>query len=626
MCGICGIVDTNTEKRVEKGILEAMTRQMAHRGPDDEGYHIDGHVGLGHRRLSIIDTKGGNQPMTNEDRSLWLVYNGEIYNFIELTEELKKRGHRFSTRCDTEVILHLYEDYGPDCLAHLRGMFAFAIWDARKRQLFCARDRLGQKPLYYSFKNGTFVFASSPAAILCYPGFQRRVDLQSLDLYLTYQYIPSPHCIFDGVSKLPPASCLTLKGDDIKVERYWDVDATAQNRLSYGECHERLRELLSEATRLRLVSDVPLGAFLSGGIDSSIIVALMSSQTDRPVKTFSIGFEDRSYNELPFARLVARSYSTDHHEFVVRPKAVELLPKLVWHYGEPFADSSALATYYVAEQCRRHVTVALNGDAGDELFAGYPRYLAFKLSSLLAKFPLVKPQARFWERVLRRAGARTLPGRARRFIEAMSFEGASRYLSYVVYFSDSERERLYGDEMREAMRLFNADGYLKRIYDTYKTQDDIARILLVDLHSYLPEDLLVKVDIATMANSLEARSPFLDHRFVEFAASLPVGWKLKGRKSKYILKDAFSDQLPAEIIHRGKMGFGVPVSNWFRGELMSYIQQVLLDPRALSRGYFNRARVEGLVSEHVKGIQDHGYRLWALLVLELWHREFIDSK
>jgi asparagine synthase (glutamine-hydrolysing) len=624
LCGICGIVHTDEAKTVEKSTLEQMTRLMNNRGPDDEGYYTEGPVGLGHCRLSVIDTEGGRQPMTNEDRSIWLVYNGEIYNFQELTESLKKKGHRFATRCDTEVIAHLYEEYGTECVSHLRGMFSFALWDAGRRSLFCARDRLGQKPFYYSLKNGNFVFASSPAAILRYPGFQRKVDLRALDLYLTYQYVPSPHSIFEGMRKLPPACRLLLKDGKLKIDRYWRVEHSERRVVSYGECRERLRELLTEATRLRLISDVPLGAFLSGGIDSSIVVALMSGLTEQPVKTFSIGFEDRSYDELSYARMIAKRYATDHHEFVVRPKAIDLLPALVRHYGEPFADSSALPTYYVAELSRRHVTVALNGDAGDELFAGYPRYLAFRLSELLKKVPFARAQARLWRRLLRGAGPRTFLGRARRFLEAMRFQGLTRYMSYVVYFDEEERKKLYGEAMREEIPKFDAAGYLQKIYDSCRTDDELARILLVDLYSYLPEDLLVKVDIATMAHSLEARSPFLDHRVVEFAASLPVNWKLRGRKSKRILKDAFADLLPPEILHRGKMGFGVPVSDWFRTALKGYLEQTLLDPVALSRGYFDPVRVMELIREHKDGIRDHGYRLWALLFLELWHKEFID--
>ena len=624
MCGICGIVHTDGERTVDRGTLEAMTRLMICRGPEDEGFHLDGPVGLGHRRLSIIDIEGGPQPMTNEDGSIWIVYNGEVYNFQELADELKKRGHRFKTRCDTEVILHLYEDYGTECLSRLRGMFSFAIWDSREKQLFCARDRIGQKPFYYALKDGAFIFASGPAPILCFPGFGRRVDHRAIDLYLTYQYVPSPHCMFEGMQKLPPAHYLTFKGGKVEVQRYWDVDGAGEIALSYREGCERLRELLTEATRLRLVSDVPLGAFLSGGVDSSIVVALMSKLTDRPVKTFSIGFEDSSYNELPYARLIAKKYNTDHHEFIVRPRAIDILPSLVRHYGEPFADSSALPTYYVAEMTRRHVTVALNGDAGDELFAGYPRYLAFKLAGFWSELPGVRAQARLWGKILRGAKQRSFPGRVRRFLDSLRYDGARRYLNYVEYFGSDERERLYSPAMRGESGAFDAEGYLRELYSSAVVKDDIARILLVDLKSYLPEDLLVKVDIASMANSLEARSPFLDHRVVEFATSLPSNWKLRGKKSKYILKDTFADLLPRDILRRGKMGFGVPISRWFREELRDYLCDTLLDPSSLSRGYFDEARVRQLIVEHEKGVRDHGYRLWALLVLELWHREFID--
>ena len=624
MCGICGIVHADRNKPVERATLEAMTRLMVHRGPDGEGYYLNGPVGLGHRRLSIIDTEGGVQPMTNEDRTLWLVYNGEIYNFQELARDLKARGHTFATRCDTEVILHLYEEYGTDCLSHLRGMFSFALWDERERRLFCARDRLGVKPFFYSITNGDFIFASAPAALLRFPGFERAVDFRALDLYLTYQYVPSPLSIFERMNKLSPAHYLLFADGRLSVTRYWEVNPSGTVAMSYDESRERLRDLLTEATRLRLISDVPLGAFLSGGIDSSVVVALMSGLSDLPVKTFSIGFEDQSYNELPYARALARRYATDHHEFIVKPSAVDLLPRLVWHYGEPFADSSALPTYYVAEMSRRHVTVALNGDAGDELFAGYPRYLAYKLAGRIAGIPLLKCQAQFWKRVLRTSRRGSFLGKVRRFMPSLICDGADRYMIYMVFFDDEEKEQLYLPEMRTLSHRYDARGVLERLFRSCRSDDEIARLLFVDLHSYLPDDLLVKVDIATMANSLEARSPFLDHHLVEFAAALPTGWKLRGRKSKYILKDTFSDLLPHAILHRGKMGFGVPIGGWFRGELREYLREIILDPSSLSRGYFDPGRVRELVEEHQKGITDHAPRLWALLVLELWHREFID--
>lgn len=626
MCGICGIVHGDRARHVDRALLEEMAGLMAHRGPDGEGYYLDGRVGLGHRRLSIIDVEAGTQPMANEDRSLWLVYNGEIYNFQELADGLKKRGHIFRTRCDTEVILHLYEEKGTGCLEELRGMFSFALWDSRAQRLFCARDRLGVKPFFYSFNRGDFVFASGPAPLLCVPGFERRVDLRALDLYLTYQYVPSPHSIFAGIRKLAPAHYLLLEKGKVSVERYWDVNPGRTADLSYVESKERLRELMTEATRMRLISDVPLGAFLSGGVDSSLVVALMSRMSAAPVKTFSIGFEDESYNELPYARSLSTRYGTEHHEFIVKPDAVALLPALVRHYGEPFADSSALPTYYVAEMTRRHVTVALNGDAGDELFAGYPRYLAFALAGGFGRIPLAARGARFLGHALRGPRPRSTIGRLKRFFASMGLEGIDRYMSYVVYFGEGERDRLYAPAMAEASRGFHAARYLGDIYDSCRLDDRIARLLFVDLHSYLPEDLLVKVDIATMANSLESRSPFLDHRLVEFAAALPSRWKLRGKNSKYILKDTFADLLPRDILRRGKMGFGVPIARWFRQELKGYLQDVLFDPCAISRGYFKKGRVEELVREHQGGVADHSYRLWALLFLELWHREFIDGR
>lgn len=624
MCGICGIVYGDRERAVDRATLEAMTRLMAHRGPDGEGLRIDGPVGLGHRRLSVIDIEAGVQPMSNEDGSLWLVYNGEIYNFQELAAGLAARGHRFRTRCDTEVIIHLYEELGVGCLDMLRGMFSFALWDGRKRRLFCARDRLGVKPFFYRHAKGDFIFASGPEAILRHPGVERVVDLEALDFYLTYQYVPAPHSIFEGMRKLPPAHYLLLEEGRVAVERYWDVNPERPLEIGYGEARDRLGELLAEATRLRLVSDVPLGAFLSGGIDSSIVVALMSREGGGRVKTFSIGFEDERYDELPYARMVAQRYGTDHHEFVVKPDAVGLLPKLVRHYGEPFADSSALPTYHVAEMSRRHVTVALNGDAGDELFAGYDRYRAFSLAHRLGMFPGAKPLGGLVARLLARAPRDSALHRARRFSESLGLDGPARYLSYVAYFGQEERARLYAPRMRELSRRLDALGYIRRLYEACRMDDETARLLCTDIHSYLPGDLLVKVDIATMAVSLEARSPFLDHRVVEFAAALPMRWKLRGGEGKRILKETFADLLPPEILRRGKQGFGVPISRWFRRELREYLREVLLDPSSLARGYFDPARVRGLVDDHQRGRREHAYRLWALLALELWHRQFID--
>ena len=625
MCGICGIVYGDRARTVDRATLEAMTRLMTHRGPDGEGYHLDGPVGFGHRRLSIIDVEAGVQPMTNEDGTLWLVFNGEIYNFQELAAGLATRGHRFRTRCDTEVILHLYEELGTECLERLRGMFSFALWDGRNRRLFCARDRLGVKPFFYRFEGGDFIFASGPEPILRHPGVERRVDLSALDLYLTYQYVPAPLAIFEGMRKLLPAHYLILENGKVAIERYWEVNPERPADISFGEARERLCELMTEATRLRLVSDVPLGAFLSGGIDSSIVVALMSGLSDRPVKTFSIGFEDQTYNELPYARMIAKRYSTDHHEFIVKPNAIDLLPKLVRHYGEPFADSSALPTYHVAEISRQYVTVALNGDAGDELFAGYDRYLAYTLAGRWGKIPAAKLQGRLLSRLLARVPRDSSLHRVRRFAESVGLGGPARYLSYVAYFGNEERKILYSPEMRAQSIGWDAPGYIRRLYEACRMDDEIARLLFTDLHSYLPEDLLVKVDIATMAVSLEARSPFLDHRVVEFVAALPSRWKLKGREGKHILKETFADLIPPEILRRPKRGFAVPISRWFRGELKDYLRGVLLDPSSLGRGYFDPSRVRRLVEEHQGGARDHTYRLWALLALELWHREFIDA-
>ena len=633
MCGICGII--GAPDAVREDVLRRMTEVLRHRGPDDSGVYTHDfngpegpkRVGLGHTRLSIIDLAGGHQPLSNEDGTIWVVLNGEIYNFLELRPQLQDEGHEFSTHTDTEVIVHLYEKLGDRCVGELRGMFAFALWDGRKQRLLLARDRLGQKPLCYSAEGGRFAFASELKALLQIPSFPREVEPKALFHYLTYQCVPQPLSILRGVHKLAPAHYMVVEGDRRHLVRYWEPDFTPHARRSVDEYAAEVRERMEEATRLRLVADVPLGAFLSGGIDSSITVGLMSRLNSHPVKTFAIGFEEKKYDELDYARIVARHFKTDHHEFIVRPDIHEVLPKLVWHYDEPLADSSAIPTYYVSKLTREHVTVALTGDAGDECFAGYPRYRAVKLAGIYDGLPWPLRalfSRRIWDHMPASVEQKTLRRRFKRLCEALSLPPVERYVHFAAIFNHARKLALCSPGFLESVGDEPTEGPLLTEYGRCAPTDFLGQTTYVDMMTYLPNDILVKVDIASMAVSLETRSPFLDHHVVELAASIPTDLKLRRLTSKYILKRAFADLLPPDILRRGKMGFGVPIAEWFRDELSDQLRDVLLDRTALSRGYFREEVVRRLIDEHTAGRADHGYRLWALFMLELWHRKFID--
>lgn len=628
MCGICGVYDYQRGAPVARELITRMAETIRHRGPDEEGVYLAGPVGLGHRRLSIIDLAAGQQPMTNEDGRLRIVFNGEIYNFPGLREELLRRGHRFTTTSDTEVILHQYEEDGFECVRKFRGMFAFALWDERQQLLFVARDRLGVKPLVYTVRDGRFSFASELAALLADERLPRELDPLALDEYLTCQYVPAPRTIYRGVHKLRPAHYLVIGKNGIeRDEPYWSVSFARQEPLPEDQYVEQFRERFEESVRIRLISEVPLGAFLSGGLDSSATVAAMARLTREPVKTFSIGFSEKRYDETRYARMVAQRYHTDHHELTVKPDALEVLPKLVRHYGEPYADSSAVPTYYVAKMTRQYVTVALNGDAGDENFAGYERYLALKLARAANVIPAPLRRRLFGSlgKMLSTADERKgLPSKLRRFSLMMAEDDDfDRYLHLVRFFSPAEKAELYGGDLKQALAGANAEDYLRRQYALTDSPDAIERFLHLDLLTYLPEDLLVKVDIASMANSLECRSPFLDHTLVEFAASIPFAHKLRGVTGKYLLKRALRGTLPDPILDRAKMGFGVPVAEWFRGELRAFVQEQLLAPGNAASRYFEPAALQRLVTEHQSGFRDHGSRLWALLNFELWHRQFM---
>jgi len=579
------------------------------------------------RRLAIIDLSTGRQPIHNEDKTVWVVLNGEIYNYAELRKELEARGHLFYTQSDTEVIVHAYEEYGDDVPKHLRGMFAFALWDEKHQRLLLARDRVGKKPLLYSIVGGELVFASEFQAILRHPGVARDVNEAAISHYLSFMCVPAPLTAFAGVRKLEPGHFLIWQDGEVEIRRYWSLDFRNKIDISEREAGERVVDLLRDAVRVRLMSDVPLGAFLSGGIDSSAVVALMSELSAERVKTFSIGFDEQEFNEISHARRVAERFGTDHHEFIVRPNAVEVLPTLVRHYGEPYADSSAIPTYYLAKMTRQHVTVALNGDGGDECFAGYERYAAMRVAQRYHHLPrvlreqVVEPALA----AIPEAGStRSRLGRARRFFDVMGRPVGERYFRLTSAISEELKAELCAPEFLARTSSAKAISYVQPWFEGNGEIDVVDRALLADTSHYLPNDLLVKVDIASMAASLEARSPFLDHHVMEFAASLPARYKLRGLTTKRVLKNALKGLLPPENLTRNKMGFGVPIGRWFRGELRAFLGETILSERAFGRGYFKRESVKRLVADHVDGRRDYAHQLWTLLMLELWHQEFTD--
>jgi asparagine synthase (glutamine-hydrolysing) len=610
-------------------MIERMCDFIAHRGPDGAGTLVDGAVGLGHRRLAVLDlSPAGRQPMSDSDGSLSITFNGEIYNFLELRAELESRGHRFRSRTDTEVLLASYREFGIECLDRLRGMFAFAIWDAPQRSLFIARDRLGKKPLHYLLDRDGIAFASEPKAFLADPSFSARPNAEAISHYLTYQYVPSPLSPFEGVSKLPPAHYMLVQHGSVRIQRYWKLRYSKKRRLTEEEAAEELLARLKEAVRLRLLSDVPLGAFLSGGIDSSAIVALMAEVGGARVKTFSIGFEEQDYNELPYAREVAERYDTDHHEFIVRPDATDILPKLVWHYNEPYADESAIPTMYLSELTRQHVTVALNGDAGDENFAGYSRYIPSAAAERYARVPAgVRAALERVERAVpppRHSDA--VIWRGKRWFRAISASPERRYARRLMHFDPWLKEALCTPGFLEASGGGDSTELLLDAYRATDAPDFLDATLDVDVTHYLPDCLLVKVDIATMAFGLEARSPLLDHEFMEFAASLPSAMKLRGTVRKHIFKKALGHLLPAGVISRPKMGFGVPLEYWLRGQLREMAQDLLLSRRHHARGYFKPAFVSRLLNEHISGVVRWHDQLYNLIMLEIWHQTFVDGR
>ncbi|MGN6106122.1 MAG: asparagine synthase (glutamine-hydrolyzing) [Kofleriaceae bacterium] len=622
MCGIAGHVALDDEL-ADREVVERMAGALAHRGPDGLGLWHDGPAAFAHRRLAIIDLREvAQQPLTNETGDVAIVVNGEIYNHVELRAELEARGHQFRTRSDSEVVAHLWEEHGARVPELLRGMFALAVWDRRRRELLVARDRYGEKPLYWAFTRRGVVFASELAAIAQSGLVDLSIDPVALDAYLALQYVPNPSTIFEGIYKLPPGHRFVVRPGQRPVpEPYSAPDH--QPRLAHLDRREAAREVrrtVEDAVRVRLMSDVPLGAFLSGGIDSSIVVACMARASSKRVQTFSIGFGDRDRSELPFARMVAERYHTDHHEEIVRPDTVALLPKIVRHYGEPFADPSALPTWVLSEMTRRHVTVALSGDAGDEGFGGYKRYVWSHVAHLLQRAP--GPARRGIVGLL---GA--VPGGPARWLREyariIDADEATRYLRFISHFSAREKSDLYTGELRERFARDATAERFANLLAASRGADRLSRLMELDVRTYLPDDILVKVDIASMAHALEVRAPFVDHHVMELAAALPSRHKIRGLRGKLLLKEAFADAIPAPIVRRAKRGFSLPLRRWFQEDLLGFARETLLSQRARERGLFEPTAVARLIDRHPRG-EDHGDRIWNLLVLELWHREVLD--
>jgi asparagine synthase (glutamine-hydrolysing) len=622
MCGICGIFEYERQTDIASDRVHRMNQTMIHRGPDDGGVFVGPGIGLGHRRLSIVDLAGGHQPMSNEDGKVWVLLNGEIYNYPELRTELLSRGHRFATNSDTEAIVHLYEDYAEGCFAKLRGMFSIAIWDSQRRKLVLARDRVGKKPLFYAADRERILFGSELKALLASDTLAKDIDERALSDYFSFGYIPAPKTIYRSVRKVMPGHYLVAGADGVKETRYWDLSFAKIEDRSEEEWGERLRHELCEATRVRLMSDVPLGAFLSGGIDSSSVVAMMSHLMKRAVTTCSVGFAEEKYNEAEYARQVSQLFATDHHEETVQPNAIEILDTLTWHYDEPFADSSAIPTYYVSKIARSLVTVALGGDGGDESLAGYRRYkLDYYENRFRNYFPgpvrraVFKPLGQWYP---------PLAWAPRVFRAKATFQSLARsplegYFNSVSYFRPDDKKRLFTSDFRQTLGDYDSIEVLRDYYDRADTDDLLSKIQYVDIKTYLTDDILTKVDRASMAVSLEVRAPMLDHKFMECVASIPSGLKLKNGEGKYILKKALEPVLPQNILYRPKQGFAIPLDVWFRKELKDLAYNVILET---DDGILDKKFLKKIWDEHQKGYYDRSALLWATLMFRKWRQVF----
>jgi len=621
MCGICGINWNDSD------LIEKMANILHHRGPDQKGTLIDDDVSLGHRRLSIIDlSENGRQPIHNEDESIFVVHNGEVYNFKDLRKILEKNGHDFYSNTDTEVIVHAYEQWGQDCVSEFRGMFAFAIWDSNKKQLFLARDRIGIKPLFYILDIDKFLFASEIKSILLAPQIKKEVDPISLYYYLGYEYVPAPLTMFKGIKKLLPGHTLTYKKGQIDTQRYWELSFT-NTRRDENYYAERIYNLLRESVEIRLISDVPIGAFLSGGIDSSAIVGFMSQVMDEPVKTFSIGYEDETYSEFEYAKQVSDYFGTDHKEILIDPYSIEHYETVLWHLDEPMSEFSLLPAYIFCKNARKEIKVSLSGEGGDELFAGYERFIASKLDNYYRILPHTvrkKIVSKVIDKIPPRSQKKGAVNILKRFIEGSNYSIQGKQMRWQYFSNLDEEKKLYSKSFTSQIESLNSLNYIGKYFQKCNIQDKINKEIFVEMNTYLVNNVLVKVDKMSMANSLEVRVPYLDHIFVEFCATVPGYLKLKGLTTKYIFKKAMSKLLPKNIIQRKKQGFSLPIKNWLRNELKDYMTDLLRNSEII-REYFDIYYLNKLINQHVKGTHNHSHRLWALMSLEMWHRKFFSD-
>lgn len=632
MCGICGIAKEDNRERIPASLLSSMCKTLIHRGPDDEGFFIEKNVALGVRRLSVIDLEGGHQPLANEDGSICVVHNGEIYNFPALQTELKSRGHTFRTKTDTETIVHCYEDQGDDFVQEFRGMFAFALWDGREEKLILVRDRIGIKPLYYTLlEDRTLVFASELKAILVHPKVKRALDPRALDLFLTLEYVPSPLSIFKTIHKLPAGSILIYKRGDVQIRKYWDIELepkTAEkiSKATLLSLKDKLYSLLKESVKLRLISDVPLGAFLSGGIDSSSIVGLMSELGISPLRTFSIGFEETSYSELDHARRIAQKFDTVHEEFILQPQTVDFAEKLIRHLDEPLGDFSIFPTYLVSKMARPHVKVILSGDGGDELFGGYEHYQAQKLSEFPLSSLLQKNLLAAVKKLPPSGKKKGVWNKIRRYGQGLEYSPKNRHLRWMMFFSPEEKKGLYSKDLTyelEGIREIHEIDPFQKVFQNLNRFDPVSGELYLDLKTYLADDILVKVDRMSMAASLETRVPLLDHKIVEFLFKLPGNLKLRGLTSKWIFKKTMERLLPSPNIYRSKEGFSMPIKNWLRHELKDLMFDYLNEGRIEADGLFNFDTIKKMINSHLKGRENYSHQLWALLVFEIWKEQYL---
>ena len=621
MCGICGIYNAQSSEPISPQLLAEMTRLIAHRGPDDNGVHLDGALGLGFARLSIIDLSGGHQPMSNETGDIWIVFNGEIWNYQALRKELIEKGHVFRTNSDTETIVHAYEEYGVDCIARLHGMFGLAIWDSPRKRLLLARDRAGKKPLYYTNVDGNLIFASEIKSLLCHPQVKREADLQALADFLSVRYVPGPATLFAGIYKVLPGYWLLFENGSIREECYWDFSFGKTEHRPITEYLDGIKHHVYRAVEERMIADVPVGAMLSGGVDSSIISGIMSKLTRHQVKTFSVGFDHPDYDELPYARMVANHFRTDHYELVVNSADLtQYWPLLTWHRDEPVSESSDLGVYLVSKLARQHVKVVLSGEGGDELFAGYPKYVV----DWIARYYHIIPQA--IRNGIIQPFIESLPYSMRKLKTAarnISQPAPQRWMNWFGVFNGQLKDNLLSPSLKAAIDLDSSRafrGWLER----NPQRDDLSSMLYLDTKIWLPDNLLMKGDKMTMAASLESRMPLLDYKLIEYAASIPSSAKIKSLKAKYLLKQAFADFLPEPILTRKKMGFNVPTGIWFREGQRDMISKLLLSERIRDRGYFNHEYIERIVHDHLAGKTNYQAQIFMLASLELWFRVFID--